>query len=268
MDKYDRQLEFLIQTFPHHAKEHCQTVFLSVAKRDLRKALFYLLQPNTELEELLALLWHNPSELPAQQIEWINDLMHWYCPNASYKKIVHQASKKKPLLLEKETIRRLKSFRRAPRKDMFKRWFELMDNRSDTVSLHFLKCLRSFDRELEPFWAYIDAYARSSNPDIIKAALSLLAQMPTGIQKSILTIGGYLKDPKMRFHALVAMQNTTQLSPALLNSLLHPIVTEYRQLMNTQGRINDLWEEFRIVQTILKNNGIRLSIPDIGLGRF
>ena len=46
MDKYDLQLEFLIQALPHQTKETCETVFLSVAKRDLRKALFYLLQPS------------------------------------------------------------------------------------------------------------------------------------------------------------------------------------------------------------------------------
>ncbi|MBL4649936.1 MAG: hypothetical protein JKY03_09400, partial [Aureispira sp.] len=103
---------------------------------------------------------------------------------------------------------------------------------------------------------------------IAKAALVLLAEMPTGIQKSILTIGGHLKNSKMRFHALIAMQNATKLPPLLLTNLLNPIITEYRQLINRQGRMNDLWEEYRLIQVILKNNGVSLSIPDIGLGRF
>lgn len=268
MDKYDQQLEFLIQALPHQTKETCQTVFLSVAKRDLRKALFYLLQPDTELEELLAFLRHNSSDIPEQQMEWVDRLMHWYCPNSSYKKIVQQASKGIPLQLDNTTIGRLKTFRRPPRKEMFQRWFQLMDNRSDAVVLYFAKCLRSFDRELEPFWAYIDGYARSSNLDIAKAALVLLAQMPTGVQKSIFTIGGHLRNPKMRFHALIAMQNAMELSAPLLGNLLNPIITEYRQLINKQGRMNDLWEEYRLIQVILKNNGVRLSMPDIDLGRF
>jgi hypothetical protein len=268
MDKYDQQLEFLIQALPHQTKETCQTVFLSVAKRDLRKALFYLLQPDTELEEVLAFLRHNTSDIPAQQMEWVDRLMHWYCPNTSYKKIVKQAAKGIPVLLDGTTISRLKTFRRPPRKEMFQQWFQLMDNRSDVVVLYFIKCLRSFDRELEPFWGYIDGYARSSNLDIAKAALVLLAQMPTGIQKSVITIGGYLKSPQMRFHALIAMQNATRLSTPLLSNLLNPIITEYRQLVNRQGRMNDLWEEYRLIQVILKNNGVSLSIPDIGLGRF
>jgi len=268
MDKYDQQLEFLIQALPHQTKETCQTVFLSVAKRDLRKALFHLLQPDTELEELLAFLRHNTSDIPAQQMEWVDRLMHWYCPNTSYKTIVKQATKGIPVQLDTTTLSRLKTFRRPPRKEMFQRWFQLMDNRSDLVRLYFIKCLRSFDRELEPFWAYIDGYARSYDPDIVKAALVLLAQMPTGVQKSIITIGGHLKNPKMRFHALVAMQNATELSTPLLSNLLNPIITEYRQLINRQGRMNDLWEEYRLIQVILKNNGVHLSIPDIGLGRF
>lgn len=268
MDKYDQQLEFLIQALPHQTKETCQTVFLSVAKRDVRKALFYLLQPDTELEEVLAFLRHNTSDIPAQQMEWIDRLMHWYCPNTSYKKIVKQAAKRSPTLLDGTTISRLKTFRRPPRKEMFQQWFQLMDNRSDVVVLYFIKCLRSFDRELEPFWGYIDGYARSSNLDIAKAAFVLLAQMPTGIQKSVITIGGYLKNPKMRFHALIAMQNATGLSTPLLSNLLNPIIAEYRQLINRQGRMNDLWEEYRLIQVILKNNGVSLSIPDIGLGRF
>jgi len=268
MDKYDQQLEFLVQVLPHKTKETCQTVFLSVAKRDVRKALFYLLQPDIALEELLALLRHNSSDIPAQQMEWVDRLMHWYCPNTSYKTIVKQAAKGVPIPLENSTISRLKTFRRPPRKEMFQQWFQLMDNRSDLVRLYFIKSLRSFDRELEPFWGYIDGYARSSNLDIVKAALVLLAQMPTGIQKSILTIGGHLKNPKMRFHALVAMQNATELSPPLLSNLLNPIITEYRQLLGRQGPKNDLWEEYRLIQVILKNNGVRLSIPDIGLSRF
>lgn len=268
MDKYDQQLEFLIQTLPHQTKETCQTVFLSVAKRDLRKALFYLLQPKIEEKELLAFLRHRTSDIPAQQMEWVDRLMHWYCPNSSYKKIVRQAVKGQPTLLDSPTLSRLKAFRRPPRKATFQEWFQIMDNRSDEVSIYFLKCLRSYDRELEPFWAYIDAYARSYNLEVVKAALLLLAQMPTGIQKSIMTIGSYLKDPKMRFHALVAMQNSTQLSAALLGGLLNPIIAEYKQLMHQQGRKNDLWEEYRLIQVILKNNGVRLSIPDISLGRF
>lgn len=268
MDKYDQQLEFLIQALPHQTKETCQSIFLSVAKRDLRKALFFLLQPDIEEAELLAFLRHNSSDIPAQQMEWIDRLMHWYCPNTTYKKIVKQAAKGIPVLMDNSTVSRLKAFRRPPRKEMFKQWFQLMDNRSDEVLLYFIKCLRSFDRELEPFWGYIDAYARSSNIDIAKAALVLLAQMPTGIQKSIITIGNYLNNPKMRFHALIAMQNATQLSTPLLSNLFNPIIAEYRQLINRQGRKNDLWEEYRIIQVILKNNGVRLSIPDIGLGRF
>lgn len=268
MDKYDQHLEFLIQALPHQTKETCQNVFLSVAKRDVRKALFHLLQPDIEEEELLAFLRHNSSEIPAQQMEWVDRLMHWYCPNTSYKTIVKQATKGIPILIDSPTLLRLKAFRRPPRKEMFKLWFQLMDNRSDDVVLHFLKCLRSFDRELEPFWGYIDGYARSYNVDIVKAALVLLAQMPTGIQKSVITIGNYLKNPKMRFHALVAMQNATKLSTPLLSNLFNPIIAEYRQLIDRQGRMNDLWEEYRIIQVILKNNGVRLSIPDIGLGRF
>jgi hypothetical protein len=268
MDKYDQHLEFLIQALPHQTKETCQDVFLSVAKRDLRKALFHLLQPDIEEEELLALLRHNTSNIPEQQMEWVDRLMHWYCPNTSYKKIISQAAKGIPISIDGPAISRLKIFRRPPRKDMFKQWFQLMDNRSDEVLLYFIKCLRSFDRELEPFWGYIDGYARSSNLEVAKAALVLLAQMPTGIQKSVITIGNYLSNPKMRFHALVAMQNTTKLSTPLLSNLFNPIIAEYRQLINRQGPKNDLWEEYRIIKVILKNNGVRLSIPDIGLGRF
>ncbi len=52
MDKYDKHLQFLIEVFPDIEENTCRDIFLQVAKRDIRKALFYMLQPKIDEDEL------------------------------------------------------------------------------------------------------------------------------------------------------------------------------------------------------------------------
>ncbi|BDS15206.1 hypothetical protein [Aureispira anguillae] len=268
MDKYDQHLNFLIQVIPHQNEANCREIFLNRSKRDLCKALFYALQPSIEQEELQERFLQTQTNQTALQIDLLNKMLHWYCPNASFSKIVGQASRGLPIQLDTAILARLKKFRRIPRKETLQKWFHLVYASNDAVILHFLQRLKSFRHALEPSWASIDNYANSKNVEIAKAALVLLVNMPTGTQKSITTLAKHLKDPKMRFYALSALQQTKGLAPTLLIRLLNPVLTEYRSLMNTKGRVNDLWQEYRLIQSIAQNNGVRLSIPDIGLERF
>lgn len=268
MDKYEQHLQFLFKVFPNQNRDLCHEVFLNTAKRDLCKALFYLLQPQSSLEELLDQLEASNSSQVDLQIELLDSIVHWYCPNPSFRKIVGQAAKGLPIKIDSASIDRLKKFRRLPRKEMLQRWFQLVANSQETVLLQFLKRLIGYGHALEPCWATIDWYAQSKHQEISKAALNLLATMPNGIQKSIGTLTQHLRHPKMRFYALSAMQQSRAIPPQLLKSLLDPIFREYRTLMNQQGQINDLWQEFRLAQNIAQNNGLVWSIPDISLGRF
>lgn len=266
MDKYDKHLQFLIEALPEKGAEHCTDVFLNQAKRDVRKALFFLFKPEQEEDELLS-LWESVTE-KEDQLEILRQCLHSYCPNESYTKVVGALSKGKPFRIDTATLPKLKNFRRAPRKETLQQWFKLVQGVHKDVLVALLKGVQPFGRELEPLWATIDAHAYHPDKEVIKASLNLLARMPTGVQKSIMTFSRYLNHPEARFYALSAMNRTTGLSDKLLIGLFNPILTEYRKLASTKGAMNDMWEEFRLIQSILKNNGVRLSIPDISLGRF
>lgn len=268
MDKYTQHLNFLITVLPEKGEATCQEVFLHTAKRDVRKALFFLFQPQESAEELLKKLSEIPNNQPTTQIVELEKILHSFCPNASYTNIVGQLSKGKPLPIDTETLGKLKAFRRAPRKEFLQELFKICADAETEVLIYLLDGLLPFGREVEPFWNIVDNYAKKFDTKLARTALDLLAQMPTGVHKSISTFSKYCTDPKMRFHALSAMQQTMGLSPRLLATIFDPILSEYRRLCTTQGTMNDLWEEFRLIRNIAQNNGLRLSIPDINLGRF
>lgn len=268
MDKYDKHLEFLIAAFPKIGEAVCKEIFLTTAKRDIRKALFFVFQPKENIDELVEKLSQTPNNQAQNQIDILNKIFHSFCPNNSYKEVVNQLSKGKPLKIDTETLGKLQIFRRAPRKELLQKIFSICYNSENEVIVYLLNGLQPFGRELEPLWNIIDNYAKHTDIQIVKSALNLLAQIPTGVHKSILVFSKHCSDPQMRFHALSAMQQTTGLSAKLLINLFDPIIAEYRRLSMTQGNHNDLWEEYRLIRNIAQNNGLRLSIPDINLERF
>lgn len=266
MNKYDKHLTFLQAALPHIEDEQCKIVFLNQAKRDVRKALFYLLQPTSSKENLLQTL--GDTTLASQHKDCLHQLFHWYCPNTSYKQIVANLAKGKPIKIDRATLPRLKAFRRPPSKETLAKCFQLIDVNNEELMVQFLKGLLPFGREVEPFWYKVDQFGKNKSTVVARAALSLLAAMPTGIHKSILLFTAYCSQPAMRFYALSAMQQVTGIAPNLLRRMFDPIIEEYRRLAMMQGAQNDLWQEFRLVQNVLRNNGVVLSIPDINLGRF
>lgn len=268
MEKYDLHLQFLVQAFPMLEEQVCHSVFLDTAKRDIRKALFFLFQPQEELEQLLSKFSALKSNQVEEQQAILQKILHCYCPNDSYTQVVAQVERGIPIQIDSETLPKLKNFRRAPRKEILQQIFRLMATSPKEIVVQLLEGLRPFGRELEPLWARVDAYANYKEKEIAVAALNLLAQMPLGVQKSIATFAKYCRDLEMCFHALSAMQTVTSLAPSLLIGIFNPIITEYRRLTISQGKMNDLWEEFRLIQQIARNNGFVLSIPDISLGRF
>jgi hypothetical protein len=252
--------------FPDIEKTTCRETFLQVAKRDIRKALFFMIQPQITEDELLKnfALSKNKEE----QVYLLKQILDWYCPNKTYTKIVNQLAKGIPFTIDTATLPKLKMFRRAPRIERLKQLLELVATSDLVVAESLLILLQPFGRELEPMWSRIDAYANYNNFNLAKAAITLLSKMPTGIHKSMMTFSNHCANPKMCFHVLSSMQNAKNLPSKVLVNMFSPIIAEYKRLATNQGAMNDLWQEFRLVQQILKNNGVVLSIPDIRLGPF
>jgi len=263
-DKLEKQLHFLQLVFPKRKKE-CVTVFRE-NKRNIRKTLYCLLQPQASEEELLA-EWDETTSTEEKK-EIIDQLLHHYCPNVSYTIIVNNLKKGEPLKLGTQTTKKLTQFRRAPRKEQVKKWLDLVKGETPAVIVHLLDGMRPFGRNIKSFWSSIDGFAYHTDEEVIKSALRLLAEIPDGVQKSIMTFARYCRQEKTRLYALNAMQQVYDLPASVLTTVLQPIVKEYRRLAIADGPMNDLWQEFKIIRSIYRNNGIRLTIPEIDLGRF
>ncbi len=264
MDKLERHLEFLKLLFPDR-EEDCQLIFKQ-KKRNLRKALPLLLQPQESAAELLEA--YSKGQTDAQRLDILGRWLHCYCPNASYNKILKAARKGKPLKLESATLQKLKIEKNNPRKEDLEQIFFLFKNQNPSLIVALLKGLKPFGRPLLPFWSFIDNYARHSDKEIVKAALELLVHIPQGIPKSIMTLAVCLQDDSLRITVLSALQNVQNLPSNMIVPILQPLVEEYRRLLRTEGTMNNLWPEFRLIKVIYNNNGISLSLPTIGLGRI
>ncbi len=265
MDKYDKHLQFLQQALPF-SSQHCSDVFKLEAKRDVRKALFFMLQPSRNTDELLTDLIQ--SKNPTTQIESLHLLFHHYCPNSSYSAIVAKLSKGTPIKIDTISLEKLKLFRRAPRKEILARFFDAVSGADTTVVVELLRCLRPFGRELSPMWSRIDAYANSQNIAVVKAALQLLSTLPQGVQKSIMTFARYATHPELAMISLNEMQSVYDMSGQLLVRLFNPLIDAYRQLIPAQGKGNDWSQEFNLLVRVLRNNGVVLNLPDIQWGRY
>lgn len=258
MDTYALQLEFITQALPQHSPATCQQVFYEVAKKDIRKAIFYLLQPSNEPAHSLQQLETTPS------LEHLEEVLLQYCPNKAYQTIVHQAVKGQPFELEKRLLERLQTFKRAPRKTVLLQIWKAVQG-EDTLLLAYLEGLKYFSHELSQIWAEINHCLLHKQEDIVKMALELLARMPQGVERSLPYITTLLRQPQWQFKALKALQQARNLPSSTVQSLVSPILSRYRKESNKK---NNLWPEFRLIQSIASNNQVHLTLPDIDLGIF
>lgn len=265
MDKYDKHLQFLQLALPF-SEQLCADVFVEKSKRDIRKALFLLLHPEATVEQLLQDLGKKNNAL--DQIECLRLVLHCYCPNASYSAVLNKASKGDPLKLDTVSLKKLKQFRRVPRKEILQRLFNCLNGADTTVVLFFLRGIRPFGRALAPFLDTIIAYANDSDIPVIKAALQLLSKIPQGVQNSMVTFARYSMHPQLSMTALSEMQSVYDLPGQLLIQLFSPLIDAYRQCIPAQGTMNDRWPEFRLLRQVLYNNGVVLNLPEIQLGKF
>ncbi len=257
-DPYELQLDFIQQALPDHSSEECRRVFYAVAKRDIRKAVYYLLQPKETPEVSLSNLTATPNSVHLMRV------LQQYCPNKAYQTVVHQAAKGQPLALEKRLWERLKQFKRAPRPKVLQQIWAAIQDEEDLVLL-YLQELPYFDHELSHLWEEIDQCLGDSNEEIVKIALELITKMPQGIERSLYRITHLLRQPEWQFKALQTLQHSHNLPAATVRRLVQPILDTYRNQLNKR---NNLWPEFRLIQSIARNNKVHLTLPDLDLGRF
>lgn len=258
MNPYELQLDFITQALPQYSPETCRHVFYETAKKDIRKAIYYLLQPTSTIEESLTALEKVPS------LKHLDEVLHQYCPNKSYQQVVHSATKGQPFVLENRLLERLQRFKRAPRKAVLQQIWKIVEREEDLL-LDYLQGLQYYSHELSNIWSEIDQCLLHKQEELVKASLELLIRMPQGVERSLTGITYLLRQPKWQFKALKALQHARNLPALTVRRLIQPILDAYRQLPTKQ---NNLWPEFKIIQSIARNNHVHLTLPDLDLGRF
>lgn len=260
MDKLNQHLRFLKAVFGTTDID-IQAIF-EAQNRSIKKTLFEVTKPSSSPQKILEQI-KSQNDVKKQQknvSEWLN----CFCPNSNYNSVVKKAKKGIPLKLDTDTLRKLELFRRAPSTQQLAEIISWASSTKHNASISLLFAgLVPFGRHLSPHWAIIDQFARHSDSTISKAALQLLVHIPNGVQKSILTIAAHLQQKETQLAALMALQHVHDLPTELVIQLLQPLVNDYRQLIVKEGPMNELWQEYRIVQSIYKNNGIQMTLPSI-----
>jgi hypothetical protein len=262
MDKLARHLTFLQAVFPENATT-IEQLFVE-QKRSLKKTLFAISKPQLEVAEIVEKLYDNLSPQKPLAIQWL----HCFCPNSSYTTIVKRAKKGIPTKLDTDSLKKLALFARVPSTNQLNEILTWAQKTTDTdASAYLLEKLAPFGRQLAPFWATIDQFAQYRDLAVTKAAIGLLAHIPSGVQKSIMTLGLHCQRKETQLAALMALQQAHNLPPNLLIQLVQPIVENYRHLLATEGAINRLWQEYRIIRSIYQNNGVPITLPKIDLSK-
>lgn len=265
-EEYEAQLAFVQAALPELDAEHCRHVYYEVARRDICKALHYLIQPERPIEALLE-QWQNPALDAAARQACLRDMLHHYCPNDRFQTVVHGAARYEPLPVTSRVLQRLQQYQRAPRAATLEQWWAGIAPNEEALALYLLEELRYYSRALEPSWAVIDRYAQHANPSIARAALELLVRLPGGVARSMGTLQRLLRQPERQLHALQALQHARGLSAGLVQALVHPIVQAYQQLERQEGHPNNLSGEYALARNIARNNGVPLTITNLNLGR-
>lgn len=260
MDKLNRHLQFLKAIFAP-TKIDIEALYIS-QHRSIKKTLFEATKPAASSQEILLQIKSQPT-IKKQQ-ENISQWLNCFCPNDNYTRVVKKAKKGIPFKLDTDTLRKLELFRRAPSPEELKDVLFWASNSQDNTSIALLLSgLTPFGRHLSPHWSLIDQLASHSALNICKAAVQLLVHIPNGVQKSIMTIATLIQNKETQLTALMALQHAHNLPSNLVIQLLQPIVEDYRRKSQVEGPINQLWQEYRIIQSIYKNNGIQITLPTI-----
>ncbi len=251
MSTHEKNFSFLVSVVPFGV-EHCEEVFIR-HKRDLRLALFELLQPDKSKVILLEEYENRGTE--EEGIEVLGKLFYHYCPNPKFKDILLHMQQGKSLRPAPESAEKLKIFRRGPSRQEINRLFDSLQPTDTTLATCLLKGLQDFGREAADQLPYIMAIADADTPTLAQAALMLIPQIPEGIEKAILLYWRALAIPELRFTALNALQYARNLNPDLLFQMFSPILQEYERLCRSEGEMNSLWPEFNMIRNVLSKNG-------------
>lgn len=265
MDKYDKHLDFLIEVTGLEAS-YCTEVFKLKCKRDIRKALLYLL--GSGVDKGLVLNKLEVEKSVTAQLQLVEAFFQAYAPNPPFKRIARAASKRQTTIrLDTETAEKLLKFRRAPTKAEIERLLIACAQYEPKVRARMLKGLRSFGRELKPFEEWVRLAARDQSIEVATQAYHLLAEIPGGVLSALGILMQACKDEHRRFHALSALQKAQNIPAAILKASFAPLIQEYRRLAMQAGTHNALWEELQLIKAILRNNGVPLAIPNLDIER-
>lgn len=264
-EEYEQQLAWVQAALPECDAKQARHVFYEVARRNICKAVHYLLEPARPLEDLQKEWETLPRDATNQRRTCLEDMLKHYCPNADYLTAIRRSNLPE---IPSNVLDRLHRYKRAPRKAQLEQWWAGIDADDPPLALYLLEELRYFSHALTPIWATVDQYAHHSDRKVVRAALELLVHIPNGVERSLNTFQQLLSQPKRQLHALQALQHARCLTDTTTKRLISPIVSAYKDLERLEGSPNNLSAEYALARNIAANNGIMLTMTSIHLNKY
>ncbi|MCH2043943.1 MAG: hypothetical protein MK212_07340 [Saprospiraceae bacterium] len=251
MDKFEKYFELLVAASGAD-RETCQEWF-QACHRDIRKALFLAFQPKTERPKLWTA--YREAATDEARLEALNTLLHLFCPNQTYRAVANKVSKGELYRIDSDMAKKIKIFRSPPKAAELRFLFLGIDPKLPKSCARAFHALQSFGRESAPFLEKIQSFCDHQDNEVARNALLLIAEIPQGIAKSLFLFKRLLKDERLQFYVLSAMQKVYDLPLQTVLQLFSPYIQEYERLSRGHGEYNKMWTSYSMMRQIISNNG-------------
>ena len=159
MEKLDKHRAVFMELFPDIDQSILRQLFDERAKKDIKKAIWYALQPKEDINTLIYALAHEVNTSKAEKL--MKKIMHLYCPNHSFNALIKKINKETTLKLDTITLKKLGVFRRVPRKAIISEILDAAETQSSILCLT-LEAFKLFPLEMEEEWWRLDQYVQHS----------------------------------------------------------------------------------------------------------
>lgn len=262
MEKLDTHRAVFLELFPDLDQIVLRQLFDEKAKKDIKKAIWYALQPKEDVTSLIYALAHEVNSSIAEDI--LNKIMQMYCPNHSFNTLLKKINKETTNKLDTITLKKLGLFRRVPRKAVISEMLDAAEaNRS--ILIKTLEAFKLFPLEMEVEWWRLDQYIQHSDLEVSKKAMELISLMPQGLSKSVFTFSKVLRREDRAIHTLSCLNNIRHIQSNVLLNILMPYIQLCKQEFLLKGKNHPFAKEFSLIRSILRNNGVILNLVEMNM---
>lgn len=262
MEKLDKHRAVFMELFPALDQSILRQLFDERAKKDIKKAIWYALQPKEDITSLVYALAHEVNTNKAEKL--LKKIMHLYCPNQSFNTLLKKINKDTTHKLDTITLKKLGVFRRVPKKAIISEILDAAEAQS-FILCSTLEAFKLFPLEMEEQWWRLDQYVQHSDIEVSKKAMELISMMPQGLSRSVFTFSKILSREDRAIHTLSCLNNLRHIQSNVLLNILMPYIQLCKQEFSLKGKNHPFAKEFELIRSILRNNGVILNIVEMNM---